>query len=783
MATKTIHQVREEFPNHIIISETLPNSQTQIKKYPFKTQALANEFLKNTDNKNLWYVSDYDKPIKLHIDFDYPIVEQGDFIEGVELYNKVKGLIEGEVIAVAERKGDNKLSKRIFTNMEFENTESLKYYMKDFILKNDLSKSIVDTSIYSKNRLYPIVNYNIKKDRMMTWQSGLSNLEICNPNNNIEGVKIKFDIPVAIEKRKQHGKKKIQEYKTETKDINKLLFLDLLNIIPSSRWDDYDEWLKLATFCKTFFDAKLFIAISRTGNKFESEEECMNMYNGIKSTINAGYIVNIAKEISSQRVSELYYSHRFSKETLTEKSVAKAVDYYFGSVFRCCNDKLYSFRKYENRWDVTRPREFRKFFDKLDEYLTPLFVDKEGGVNRKLLSRYNNLVGSVSGTKNIMTFMLDYVEEIDTESWDLNNVDKLFYKNGYYDFNEKSFKYTISHEFLNTKCMDFNYQSSTLKDKNIIMDFIKQILPYEDDLEIFKNMVGTAITGKRQKEILIIEGEGNNGKSALLPLIKAAFGLYGVKGTASLFTKEVSSDGARNDIQKLQNSRLCYIPEPDTTKPMNIASFKMLTGGDAIEARLQFSKISVEFVVHSLFLIGCNEMTGVKNADKAVMSRIVKMTAPSRFIKQNEYDTLQDTTNIYVGDLKYTTEEWRRENTMTMLNLIIDWANQYKDIPITLSDRIKDNNKEYCENDITDFLDENYEAVDKDVFVELKDVFPMYQQQDKVTMKKDFYKTIQNSDYYGKYFYKQKTINKKIKKNILWKFQQIVSVSKDSDSD
>ena len=260
MATKTIHQVREEFPNHIIISETLPNSQTQIKKYPFKTQALANEFLKNTDNKNLWYVSDYDKPIKLHIDFDYPIVEQGDFIEGVELYNKVKGLIEGEVIAVAERKGDNKLSKRIFTWTK--------------CCKGDHGTSS-------------------------------EAIELCNPNNNIEGTKIKFDIPVAIEKRKQHGKKKIQEYKTETKDINKLLFLDLLNIIPPSRWDDYNEWLKLATFCKTFFDFKLFLAISRTGNSFESEENCLNMYNGIKSTINAGYIVNKAKEISSQRVNDI----------------------------------------------------------------------------------------------------------------------------------------------------------------------------------------------------------------------------------------------------------------------------------------------------------------------------------------------------------------------------------------------------------------------------------------------------------------------------------------------
>lgn len=780
MATKTIHQVREEYPNHIIIVETLPNSQIQTIKHPFKTQLEANEFLKNTDSKNLWYISDYEKPIKLHIDFDYPIIESGDYEKGIKLFEKVKGYIDGDIMGIAERKGDKKLSRRIFTNMEFENTETLKYYMKDFILKNDISKDIVDTSIYSKNRLYPIVNYNIKKDRMMIWKSGIQDLELCNPNNNLEGLKIKFNVPEIVERRKKHGKKIIQEYKTETKDINKLLFLDLLNIIPPTTWDIYDEWLKLATFCKTYFDIKLFIAISRTGNNFQSEEECINLYNGIKIHINAGYIVNKAKEVNNQRVNEIYYKHRFTKETLTEKSVAQAVDYYFGSYFRCCNEKLYSFRKYENRWDITRPREFRKFIDKLDEYIVPLFVNDEG-VNRKLLNRYNNLVGSVSGTKNIMTFMLDYVEEIDTESWDLNNVDKLFYKNGYYDFNKNSFEYIISHEFLNTKCMDFNYQSSSTKDKQIIMDFIKKILPYEDDLEIFKNMVGTAMTGRRQKEILIIEGGGNNGKSALLPLVKAAFGLYGVKGTASLFTKEVSSDGARNDIQKLQNARLCYIPEPDTTKPMNIASFKMLTGGDPIEARLQFSKVSVEFVVHSLFLIGCNEMTGVDRADQAVMNRIVKMTAPSKFVSKDTYDKIKNKNNVYIGESKYTTEEWRRENTMTMLNLIIDWAVEYKDKDIVLTDRIIDNNKEYCENDITDFLNETIEPCEGEI-IELKNLFPLYQQIEKGVFKKNFYKTIQTSIEYGSAFRKDTTHNHKKYKNILKDFR-IISNSFIEDDD
>ena len=771
MTTKTkIMQVREKYPNHIIIIETVPNTQIHKNRYPFKTQQEANEFLKNTDNKNLWYISDYDKPIKLHIDFDYPIVEDGDFEKGVELYNKVKDLIEGEVIAVAERKGDNKLSRRIFTNMEFENTETLKYYMKDFILKNHLSKDIVDTSIYSKNRLYPIVNYNIKKDRMMTWtKCHEGDLELCNPNNNIEGVKIKFDVPVAIEKRKQHGKKKIQEYKTETKDINKLLFLDLLNIIPATTWDIYTEWFKLATFCKTYFDLTLFIAISRTGNSFESEEECTILYNGIKSTINAGYIVNKAKEVSSQRVNEIYYTHRWTKEILTSKNLAEAGVFYFGNKFRKSKYKKiqYYFDKVENKWREADLTDYIKLIDtELKERIKPLLKEDD---NKKMENRFETVISN--NIDSFIKFFGAYIDKIEDTDFN-NNKNLLFFKNGHYNFDEKCFKYVKSQEYFNTKCIDFDYHNTTNTKKQYLIDFFRKIFPYEEDFTILKNVWGTAYTGTSQKYILFIVGNGDNGKSAMFPLLQEAFGSYAVNSTTSILTEEIGPIKSRNDIAPLHNARFVVIQEPDTTKELNPASVKILTGSDIIESRLQFSKESLKFVFHGLINTSGNKYPNMNEGDNAVFNRLIPIIAPSQFKKQNEYDMIEDKTNVYLADPYYISQEFKEDYKLTMVNLLIDWANEYRDIDVVKSQRVLDNAEEFNDNEVGDFIDENYQVSNNKDIVPLADAYILFRQLNGNEIGRNkFYELVKEK--YSKYYCRRKYINNKPHKNILVGFKLI----------
>ncbi len=781
-----LEHIRKRMDNedyNILLCET--NGLYHKEYWMCKNQEVVNDFLDTYESNSLWYISDEKQKIKLSIDFDWKDIDNID--EGKKLFQNIKNDFEKNIIGIADRTGNNKYSKRIYTNLSFQNTLSLKYYMKEYISKKKYKNDVVDISIYTKNRLYPIVSKNIKGDRELKWV-GEGNYELCNPNNTILGEEVKCAIPTNVILRKKHAKINIQEKIEELnkKEIDTKLFLELLNIIPNEHWDNYNEWLKLATFCKCYFDFKLFHNISCLGDSYDSIESCQRCYDGIKVQINAGFVVNTAKQYNKEKVNSIYQRNKLNKDTLTEKLIAKQCCYYFGTFFRKVGKSIFYFDKVLNTWREYKKRDFIHFIDEeLDLFILPLFKNEDGDKNHKLVARYHSMLST--GINKVIDFFGEYIEEINESDFNKYHNDKLFFTNGYYDFNDKKFIKDKSPDWYNKNVINIPYVDFIdINKKNKLEKYFEEIFKTNlDDFEIFKNLISCALTGKHQKHLLVLTESGNNAKSSLLGLLTHTFNTYGCSmGDSELLTQSLSTSKPRADIQNIISKRIITMLEPDENIKLNTSAVKQITGGDKLCARGYFQKEPLQFRNHGLIVVGANTMPQMTKVDKAIANRLICIPMKSKFVSKTDYEKYGDQENIFLGNDYFLTDKFYEDYSTTCLQLIIEWANKYRDVDIVLTDSIKEKTNEYLnDSGIIDWIETTYETTTEDVYVKLTDMYELYKcnSNDKVG-KHEFLKTIRDHPKYSDNYKKTIKRNNKLTKSVLYGFRKL-EYDFDSDSD
>jgi phage/plasmid-associated DNA primase len=776
-----------------MICETEPNGLIHKEYWLCENQVAVDYLLDGDMPSTMWYVSDKDKSIKLSIDFDWRLGELacGSWTEGEEYYKKICEDFKDNIIGIADRSRETKFSKRIYTNLEFQNTETLKYYVLDYIKKNNYSKDVVDTSIFTKNRLYPVVGRNVKKDTPLKWEGG-GNFETCNPHNKMDSVKKHFDIPTNIKERKKHAKSNLQKKinSMDKKDINSRLFLQFLNIIPADHWDNYNEWFKLGTFCKSFFDFELFHQISRCGDNYGDEESCKKLYDSISKTINAGFVVNVAKSYNEEEVRKIYASNRFSKETLTESLVAEQSVYYFGNFFLRVDAALFHFNKDINCWKPFDRYDLIYFLNnELYQYIKPHIETEDEKIQKKIQARFHSIKSS--GLDKVCKFFFDFLKPHKKKLEILDNCHKhkIFFTNGYFDILKNNFNYIKDQEWYNTVVIDREYVWKTdIKKKQRLIDFFDKIFPNKPDFEIFKNMIGKAVAGIHQKKMLIVTGYGNNGKSSLFPLIQYALNNYMAStGSCEILTESMSVGKPRNDLQMLQNKKIVVIQEPPSQIKFNSCSIKQITGGDTISCRGYFQKTNVNFINTALIIVSCNSIPELDKVDRAMADRLVTIEMRSRFLAKQEYDLCEDKTNIYLADTYYKDPEFFEDHKDVCMNIMLEWAREYKDKELEITEDIRNMNQSYLEDlSCIEWFKDNFEPSNEPkCYLKLNDIYVSFKQvnTDNMICKK-FIDTFKEHPEYARDFYKIKTINGVSRRSVLMGYKsKSTGLLPDSDND
>ena len=154
---------------------------------------------------------------------------------------------------------------------------------------------------------------------------------------------------------------------------------------------------------------------------------------------------------------------------------------------------------------------------------------------------------------------------------------------------------------------------------------------------------GCAATGKPEKLLFVLYGEGNNGKTTLLEVIRDALGDKEYAGQVQVDSlmirpKEALSNNAVNtDLADLQGCRFVSSSEVEQGQRLSLSRVKYLTGLGQIKARRLRENMITFRPTYKLFL-DCNHKPVIADPNDAIWNR-VKCIPFKTQIPKDEIDT------------------------------------------------------------------------------------------------------------------------------------------------
>jgi putative DNA primase/helicase len=138
---------------------------------------------------------------------------------------------------------------------------------------------------------------------------------------------------------------------------------------------------------------------------------------------------------------------------------------------------------------------------------------------------------------------------------------------------------------------------------------------------------GCAATGKPEKVLFVLYGEGNNGKTTLLEVIRDALGDKQYAGQVQVDSlmirpKEAISNNAVNtDLADLQGCRFVSSSEVEQGQRLSLSRVKYLTGLGQIKARRLRENMITFRPTYKLFL-DCNHKPVITDPNDAIWNRV-----------------------------------------------------------------------------------------------------------------------------------------------------------------
>jgi putative DNA primase/helicase len=138
---------------------------------------------------------------------------------------------------------------------------------------------------------------------------------------------------------------------------------------------------------------------------------------------------------------------------------------------------------------------------------------------------------------------------------------------------------------------------------------------------------GCAATGKAEKLLFVLYGEGNNGKTTLLEVIRDALGDKEYAGQVQVDSmmirpKEALSNNAVNaDLADLQGCRFVSSSEVEQGQRLSLSRVKYLTGLGQIKARRLRENMITFRPTYKIFL-DCNHKPVITDPNDAIWNRV-----------------------------------------------------------------------------------------------------------------------------------------------------------------
>ncbi|QBQ56232.1 hypothetical protein E3U44_18300 [Nitrosococcus wardiae] len=156
--------------------------------------------------------------------------------------------------------------------------------------------------------------------------------------------------------------------------------------------------------------------------------------------------------------------------------------------------------------------------------------------------------------------------------------------------------------------------------------FVLEVMGEDKELVSFlQRAVGTTlVAGNPDQVLLILHGQGANGKSTLLRIIQTLMGSYARAAENALFTvnRFQNQGGPREDIVRLKDARMVLTTELGEGEILNEDLVKRMTGDDTLTGRVPYGKASIEFRPQFTPWMATNHKPIIRGDDHAIWRRV-----------------------------------------------------------------------------------------------------------------------------------------------------------------
>lgn len=153
--------------------------------------------------------------------------------------------------------------------------------------------------------------------------------------------------------------------------------------------------------------------------------------------------------------------------------------------------------------------------------------------------------------------------------------------------------------------------------------FVSEIFNNDQDLMNFvQKAVGYSLTGKvSEKCFFFCWGEGSNGKTVFLNVLRAVFGDYGQQASIKTFLKKKGDSEIRDDLVNLKGARFVSAVEPDDNARFDMEVMKPLTGNDPIRCRTLHQR-QIEYLPEAHLWIAGNNKPLITETNTGAWDRV-----------------------------------------------------------------------------------------------------------------------------------------------------------------
>lgn len=205
---------------------------------------------------------------------------------------------------------------------------------------------------------------------------------------------------------------------------------------------------------------------------------------------------------------------------------------------------------------------------------------------------------------------------------------------------------------------------------------LAQILPDPEIRKFLQTWYGYSLCGSvASKAILIMQGEGDNGKSLLVELFNRIFGNYacGIPIESLMAQKNKSGSNASPDLARLPGARVVTAAEPDQGMQFSEGFLKTISGADKITVR-RLHQDFFEFYAQFKLAIACNAKPQVRGGDEALWKRLYLIPFEQQFLAEHRLPNPKPA-NVHKADPELAAALWEERNGILnwMIKGFHDW--------------------------------------------------------------------------------------------------------------